>query len=194
MSTNRPGLPPPGISPRLIITLLFFAALSTLAPGDARAQLPWLDHVQIGPGAPCDGCPARVCPGDSIDVFLSGSFPNWCRQLLGVSVLPNPVATPLPQPPIVRITYGSRADCGVCGQTVAPWSAHVRLPAQPPQGGLTQFVPVEAEELDLCSPDSAATFLGRIGAPFYVAADCSTAEACANPGWHDQPRWGQCDG
>lgn len=160
-----------------------------------RGVLPYLDSVVIGEGPPCPTCPARVCPGDSVDVVLSGSFPDACRHLVGVSLHPNPTASPLPHPPVVRLTYGSIAPCALCPPGPVPWQATVRLPGQPYLGGLEQRLPIEAVELALCTPDSIPGLLGRIGVPFVVAERCSTppgGDPCFNVAWSDDEP-GRCN-
>ena len=192
MNTDRPGRPRRGV--RLDLALALILVVAPALPRDARAQVAWLHDVRIEQGAPCEGCPAQVCPGDSIDVELAGNFPDGCRSLLGVSLRPNPAVTPLPLPPIIHIAYESHVRCAVCTQAPVAWSAHVRLPGQPHLGGITQFVRIEGEEIDLCAPDSASQAVGTLGVPFVVADSCSTLDACASVGWNHHARYGSCDG
>jgi hypothetical protein len=158
--------------------------------------IPYLQTIHVGGGSPCEGCPSLVCPNDSIDVRLGGAFPDACRELLGVALVPSPALSPLPQPPSVRITYGNRASCSGCSQVPTPWFAHVRLPGLPYLGGAHQALPIEAEERNLCLPDSAAEFLGRIAVPFVVAESCSTSPPgfpCFNVTWSREDRRARCN-
>lgn len=148
--------------------------------------VPYLESVVIGNGAPCLTCPARICPGDSVDVRLRGRFNDSCHHLIGVSLEPNPSASPLPLPPIIRLSYGDLSTCALCTQIPVPWEAHVRLPGQPYFGGQVLPLTVEAEQVNLCSPDSVASPLGRADFPFVVAESCSTTPpppACLNVRW-----------
>jgi hypothetical protein len=150
--------------------------------------VPFLEQVVIGEGAGCPTCPNRVCPHDSVDVVLRGTFPDDCIGLVGVTLVPNPSASPLPLPPIVRLTYGINSCLGrPCALTPYPWRALVRLPEQPYLGGQVLPLSVEAYQRDLCLPDDpVGRFLGRDNFPFFVAENCSTpppGEACANVRW-----------
>jgi hypothetical protein len=149
-------------------------------------MVPYLESVVIEDGAPCPTCPARVCPGDSVDVRLRGRFNDSCHHLMGVSLVPNPSASPLPLPPIVRLSYGDVSACALCTQLPVPWEAHVRLPGQPYFGGQVLPLSVEAVSVNLCSPDSATSFLGGANFPFVVAESCSTSPpppGCLNVLW-----------
>jgi hypothetical protein len=134
-----------------------------------------LQQVVIEQGATCADCPTPVCAGDSIDVTLRGMFATSCTRLLGVTLEPNPAASPLPLPPIVRVTYRDRENCAVCGQAAVPWSAHVRLPGQPDLAGTPVPLTVEAWTRDDCLADSAAEFGGRADFPIVVVDTCVAA-------------------
>jgi hypothetical protein len=159
--------------------------------------VPYLESVVIENGSPCLTCPAILCPGDSVDVRLRGRFNDSCHHLVGVSLVPNPSASPLPLPPIIRLSYGDVSPCTLCSLLPVPWEAHVRLPGQPYSGGLVLPLTVEAEQLNLCTPDSVGTFLGAANFPFVVAESCSTTPpplpACLNVRWvGDGPASGGC--
>ena len=159
----------------------------------STGTIPYLQEVRLGQGPPCPGCPDRVCPNDSIDVHLSGAFPDGCRSLIGVSVEPNPSGSPLPSPAIIRLRFGNRAACSVCTMAPEPWEAHVRIPGLPYLVGMTQRLLVEATEQDLCAPQSPPTDLGRAGFPFVVAESCGE-DFCYKVGWSDRRPGVGCNG
>ena len=128
--------------------------------------IPYLDRVVIGQPAPCMECPPRVCPNDSIDVFLAGTFPDDCTHLEGVALFPSMLAAPLPQPPIVRITYGTASCLGrPCVMQPQPWAARVRLPGAARTASAVPCCRSRRYLHDLCTPDSIGTFLARRGVP-----------------------------
>ena len=146
-------------------------------------QVPYLESVVIENGGP-------VCPGDSIDVRLRGRFNDSCHHLLGVSLVPNPSASPLTLPPIIRLSYGDISPCSLCSLLPVPWETQVRLPGLPYPGRLELPLTVEAEQVNLCTPDSVTTFLGRAVFPFVVAESCSTSPppppGCLNVRWQGE--------
>ncbi len=95
--------------------------------------LPYVDQILIRP-ARSGGVFDPICGGDSILVSAYGHFPNPCYRLLRVEVLPSPLGSPLPQPPIVRYVV-DRAECilQICPEVITPWEAHVVLPPMRPR-------------------------------------------------------------
>jgi hypothetical protein len=173
--------------------------------------IPYLDRVIIGQPSPCEGCPSRVCPNDSIDVFLAGTFPDDCTRFGGITLYPSMLASPLPQPPTVGIQYETASCLGrPCMMQPQPWSARVRLPGLPgfsaslsgpstllplnlaalPVDRMYQL-PVVAHLQDLCLPDSLGTLIGSASYPFTVADSCTTSvpppplDRCFNVAWYD---------
>ncbi|MEO6461785.1 MAG: hypothetical protein ABIP29_01800, partial [Candidatus Eisenbacteria bacterium] len=112
---------------------VFGVAVFQVAPACATPTgIPYLDHVIIGNHPRCPECPSRVCPGDSIDVHLSGTFPDDCTTLAGVELISSRSASPLPWPPTVRVTYGINSCLGrPCSLVPVPWRAQVRMPGLP---------------------------------------------------------------
>ena len=155
--------------------------------------VPYLDRVLIGRPQPCEQCPPLVCPGDSIDVFLAGMFPNDCTRLGGVTLEPSPLAGPLPAPPTVRLHYEIASCLGrPCSALAQPWAARVRLPGLPALHNDFYALPVEAFLRDVCvQGDSLGTFLGAQAFAFFVAESCSTSTpppySCFNVRWGPDP-------
>lgn len=140
------------------------------------SDVPYLGHVVIGKAAPCLGCLPRVCANDSIDVELGGTFPDNCTWFSGVSLEPSLLASPLPQPPTIRLQYEQASCLGrPCVLGPVRWSARVRLPGLPAMVDRVVKLPVEAWLRDVCTrADSLGEFLGRATFPFVVAESCST--------------------
>lgn len=163
-----------------------------VAPTCSTGGIPYLERVVIGRPAPCLDCPPVVCPGDSIDVFLAGTFPDDCTHLESVELFPSVVASPLPQPPMVRITYGTASCLGrPCVMQPQPWAARVRLPGLP--AGDFYRLPLEAYLHDHCTPDSIGTLLASASLPFSVADSCDMpppppppTDRCFDVGWYEQ--------
>lgn len=163
--------------------------------------VPYLDAVHIGRPEPCAGCPERACPGDSIDVFLRGTFPHDCLALADVELVPLPYAQPwrdqpLPMPPLVRVRYATASCLGrPCIEGPVPWSAHRRIPALPRLLDRDYVLPVEGRLFDVCIPrDSLGTFLGLDNFPFSIADSCSTqARDCVAAGWSRADRHDRCN-
>lgn len=169
--------------------LTFSVAPDCPTPGG----IPYLERVVIGRPAPCAECPSRVCPGDSIDVLLAGTFPDDCTFLAGVALYPSALMDPLPHPPTIRITYGTHSCLGrPCQMIPQPWATRVRLPEMPHLGGFVYQLPIEGYLHDFCSSDSIGQFLAQAVYPFTVADSCSTSpppppgDVCYNVAWsHD---------
>jgi len=98
-------------------------------PGPPTGPLPYVDHIQVGPPGPC----SVICPGDSIPVRISGSFPALCFSVRDVQVIPSPAAAVPPLPPTVRVIVDDGACQGpTCNHLELPWSATAVLPPWPP--------------------------------------------------------------
>jgi hypothetical protein len=151
--------------------------------------IPFLEHVVVGQGPPCPDCPDRACPGDSINVALSGTFPNPCTALGNITLLPSMLASPLAGPPTLRLEFETNTCLGPaeCPPGATPWSATVRIPALPFRDGFPYVLPLEGWLSDACDPnDSLGTLLGRTHDLFTVAASCSTnGYSCFNVGWNN---------
>jgi hypothetical protein len=91
-------------------------------PDPDTTAIGFIQHVRIGTPA-CDTCPPRVCPGEPVQVTISGELPSPCFQFRGFRELP--VAAPFTalQADFVVDT------CGIaCPLVTVPFSATVSLP------------------------------------------------------------------
>ena len=95
--------------------------------------LPYVDEILIQP-LRSGGVYDPICAGDSILVTARGHFPSPCYRLVRIDLLPSPLGSPLPQPPIVRYIV-DRAECifQLCPAVITPWEAHVVLPPMRPR-------------------------------------------------------------
>jgi hypothetical protein len=85
--------------------------------------LGYIENVTIG-RAPCDTCPPRVCPGEPVNVTISGHTPSPCIQFRGFRELPVGAPFTLLEAEFVVDT------CGVaCPAVMVPFSASLSLPA-----------------------------------------------------------------
>lgn len=137
----------------------------------------YLDHVVIGHPRRCpEPCPPLVCPDDSIDVYLAGTFPHDCVWLRGVDLVPVPTAGPLPAPPLVQVRYEESSCLGrPCREGPIPWAARVRLPGLPARGNVPYALPVAGFLRDTCIPtDTIGRPVGTNSFAFTVAESCST--------------------
>lgn len=151
-------------------------------------SVPYLERVIVENPPPCEGCPSRVCPGDSIDVFLAGKFPDDCTWLRGIELVPSAAMGPLPGPPTIRIDYEQNSCIDrACIEVPRAWTAHVRLPELPYRDEFPYVLPVEGWLRDACSTE-VPHLLGRTSALFSVAAACSSqADPCFNVRWGPDP-------
>ena len=139
-------------------------------------RLPFVEHVQIGPRdggtLPC------IVPGDSIRVVVSGHLPNDCYRLVGIEVIPDMTASPLPHAPRVRVTVDDQACIPqICRMMPVPFSAEATLPPLPP---FAYKLPVEVARVtcrDSYPPGD--LFVG--GYPFVVADSCGAKAGCLIP-------------
>ena len=139
--------------------------------------LPFVTRVQIGRPGPCLECPPRICPGDSIPVFVTGVFPDDCFQLRRIDVLPprfyDPSGLTLP---IVRLIVDDFGCLGrPCRRGPFPFSGFVTLPLPLRPGGRYQL---ELQEARVTCSDSvrAGDSIYVAHLPFVVAERCSSTE------------------
>src|SRR5262249_35552902 len=152
------------------------------------APLPFVDTLSIGALPPCPGCPPPpICDTDSIPFFIGGHIPATCVEFRGIQLIPSPIVSPLPQPPIVRVLFAHTNCLGrPCSDLLVPWMASVDLPPLPPAA---YNLIVEVAEVSAC--DSIPTpAISTSTVPF-------TVEACARPacylaGWRHDPT-SRCD-
>ena len=119
------------VDPLVYTAYYEFEVHDSIPPG----PLPFVNQILIGPAPHGPGVRGPICPGDSILVTAFGTFPNACFRLLRIDVLPSPIATPLPEPPVVRFVIDVR-DCvrHLCAQVLTSWEGHVVLPPLPARG------------------------------------------------------------
>src|SRR5512143_55702 len=99
-------------------------------PAPPPDSLPYVQRVVIGGTGPCTLCPPVICPGQPIPLHIDGMFPNGCYRFAGLELLPSPIASPLPQPPLVRLLVDLRV-CGPCTFDTPSFSADTLLPPLP---------------------------------------------------------------
>src|SRR5438093_2917467 len=146
-----------------------------------ETNLPYVEHVRIGPTAPCDGCqPESTCAFHPIPVALSGTFPNDClflKEVRVVNLLATPPELPLPGPPIVTLVVARNAfEClpRGCIEYPVPWSAQVELPGLPPGG---YSLPLQVERVVVqCDGSTTPDGFWASTVPFSVVND-----SCAAP-------------
>jgi len=137
-----------------------------------------------------------ICEDDSIRVLMGGTFPDDCHVLRNVQVLPSPLWSPIPLPPIVRLIFDNLCCLGrPCAAVPTAWAAAVTLPPLP--GGRGYNLILQGAEVccrDSVGPgDSVAVRL----VPFAVVSP----ESCPVPSplpcllarWDHTRNTGQCD-
>ena len=150
--------------------------------------LPFVELVRIGAPSPCLACSSRICPGDSIPVFVAGTFPNDCYEFRGLEVLPSDRRGP--QPVRIRVAVN---DClgRPCRDFPVPWSGQAMLRGLP--SGLWNLPLVETWE-GLCdSTRIDSVFQATV--PFEVVEQCSTVvgQACFLHEWQNDTGDPQCN-
>ncbi|HEY3215667.1 MAG TPA: FlgD immunoglobulin-like domain containing protein [Candidatus Eisenbacteria bacterium] len=133
--------------------------------------LPFVTFVRIGSPALCPECPSVICPGDSFPVFVGGVFPSACYALRGIELLPSPLASPRPGPPIVKLLVAVAGQLdGPCPEMPTPFRGSVELPGLPsgPYGLIVQEAFTAWDNLRQEDSLFTAVF------PFEVALRCST--------------------
>jgi hypothetical protein len=130
--------------------------------------LPYVERVTICPNQPSrDPACGPICPGDSIAVLLSGSFPSDCYSLKRVEIVP--MLPTVIGPPTLRVVVDNGCCLGrPCAVGPKPWNAIVMLPPLP--GGSYALSATLAE---LCCSDVVPPMPtpGR-RFPFVVSSDC----------------------
>mgnify|MGYP001615481924 CR=1 FL=1 len=144
--------------------------------------LPFVNFIHIGPAR--NLCEPTICPTDSIRVVVSGEFPDDCHQFRGIQLLPSLVASPLPQPPVVRIIVDvTGCHRRPCADVQVPWAAAVTLPPLPARG---YNLMVELAQVS-CSDSFPPGQLFRALAPFAVADSCRVPAPCLIAGFAPGP-------
>jgi len=91
-------------------------------PDPDTTAIGFIQHVRIGT-PPCDTCPPRVCPGEPVQVTISGELPSPCFQFRGFRELP--VAAPFT---VLQADFVVDS-CGIgCPTVSVPFAATVSLP------------------------------------------------------------------
>lgn len=154
-----------------------FAVATVCPPAPPPGPLPYVESIVIGRPTPCG--PVPPCAGDSIRVRVSGTFPDNCRHLRRVELVPT-VSTTLgpPPPPTVRLIVDNGCCLGrPCAMVLVPWSATVVLPPLPAGD---HRLPVEVAEV-CCADSFPPGTLHGTSVPFRVAERCEPAAACLVP-------------
>ena len=159
----------------------------------SQTPLPYTDVIRVGPPAPCDSCPPPpICPDREIPFFIAGHFEDDCHEFRGLELLPSPIAGPLPQPPIARVTVAVN-DClrRLCTPTPSHWEARALMPALP-RGDYSMIV--ELQEVSLCDSTRVIGNHTTI-VPFSVAKTCSLppAPSCFLYAWGKDPNDPACN-
>jgi len=110
-----------------LVALALAAASQAQAVGDPppdpdTTAIGFIQHVRIGT-PPCDTCPPRVCPGEPVQVTISGELPTPCYQFRGFRELP--VAAPFT---VLQADFVVDS-CGIaCPRVTVPFAASLSLP------------------------------------------------------------------
>lgn len=166
-----------------------------LVCGPSPGLLPYVDAILIGPPPPCVTCPPpAICPNLPIPFSIAGHFPDNCYEFRGLELMPNPIMSPLPQPPIARVIVAVN-DCQgrPCAQVIVPWKAHALLPDLPP--GDYRMI-VEVAEVSWCDPANVPKALHSSVVAFSVAQRCVVpppSAECFLADWRHDPRNTGCD-
>jgi flagellar hook capping protein FlgD len=151
-------------------------------------RLPFVEQVQIGP--PDGRTPPCIVPGDSIRVVVSGRLPNDCYRLVGIELLPDIAASPLPHAPRVRVTVDDQACITqICRMMPVPFRAEVTLPPLPP---FAYKLPVEVARVS-CRDSYPPGDLFVTGFPFVVADSCGARAGCILPSFGPGGAPHECD-
>lgn len=167
----------------LVLSGLALTPKATLAQGTELPPppLPYTNLIQIGPPAPCDTCPPRICPGEPIRLLVAGALPSSCYRFRGIELLPSPLMGPRPEPPVVRIVVAEN-DCmdWLCAEMIIPWAVDTLLPKLLPGSyGLM----LQLDVVSMC--DSTQTQVNatyRATRPFTVRDSC-WGTACLTADW-----------
>jgi len=133
--------------------------------------LPFVEAIQIGPTRPCDPDPP-ICAGDSIPVWVSGTFDSDCIQLAGIELLPSMIVGPLPEPPIVRVvTFVNECLGRPCSNVPVRWTISTKLPPLPARD--YQLMVELAQTAGGCIDPPRIVQLDRTHVPFAVSGACA---------------------
>ena len=162
-------------------------------PPPPPGGLPYVRTIEIGAQRPCafDG---QICPYDSITVRVAGTFPSDCFIVRRIDLIPSPSATPIPQPPTVRILIddlGCIARQCVGGQFL--WSASFKIGGLAPRDYHLPFQLAKVSCSDSFPHDSTVHFAS---VPFTVAQHCTSgtiASRCVLPIWEHPGGETLCD-
>ena len=136
--------------------------------------VPYLERVDFAAQYRCPGDP--VCPGDSIRVLLSGTFPNECFGVDSLQVFDPPDLSPLPSPPILRLWVRDQGCSRIaCSDLPRPWSRMVTLPPLPTRDYMLRIEEVRTIECPPVTDTHFATIPFRVT----TAESCLARPACA---------------
>jgi flagellar hook capping protein FlgD len=144
-------------------------------PPPTQRRLPYVDRIVVGRDGFCG--PVPPCQGDSIEVRVSGVFPNGCYSFRGIELISQLADTrnPMP-PPLVRIIVDNGCCIlALCDANPQPWSATVKLP--PMISWDYYSLAVELAEV-CCSNTYPPGQLSRTVVPFAVADSCTVPPPC----------------
>ena len=171
-------------------TIRFDVPLACAPPRPLR----YTDVIRVGPPPECATCPPPpICPGLEIPFFIAGTLPNNCYQFRGLELLPSPLMSPLPEPPIARVTI-MRYDClrSTCDTVPIPWQAGAMLPGLP---GRDYNLIVQLAEISACDSTHGPDTTYSTVVPFQVAERCSvtSSPSCFLHSWGNDSANPDCD-
>ena len=118
----------PPTPPRRFLGVMDVAVPPTCAGLPERAPLPDVTGIGVFAAGSCEATDAPPS-GPGIPIAIRGEFPNGCRHVSAVDLLPNPLGS---QPPLVRITVADDACEGIsCIESNVPWCVETRIPSLP---------------------------------------------------------------
>lgn len=157
-----------------------FATLPVTTAADTASPpspLSFLSRVHLCPVRDCaSGGP--ICPTDSIEVQLAGTFPNGCYRVVSIEPWVPPNVPIREAPPWVKVLVRDNGPCaGPCFDHLpANWSGVIRLhPLSAGPYGLVVAVAVET-----CSDSIPPDPWDHASFPFEVAASCDTTSPPSN--------------
>lgn len=140
--------------------------------------LPYVTSILVTRPRPCDLGPP--CPRDSALVLVNGWFPSPCYSFQSIELIESPVMSPLPAPPIVRITVDNNACIlQICPAVPTYWSAAIKLPPLPARG---YNLGVELAEVT-CADSYPPGRLFSTNVPFSVIDSCAAPSPCLVAGF-----------
>lgn len=155
----------------------------------------FVNRVFIFATGPDDVPRPWICPTDPVIVSAVGVFPNDCYMLRKVELLPSPIMSPLPAPPIVRFVFDDMGCTDrVCAEVATKWHARVALPPLP-MGNYTLIV--EAATVTCRDSVVPGDPFGNTTYPFHVTSPDSCGpnpgDACLWASWDHAQNSGGCD-